>query len=243
MENAETQIIIEKAGPGIDPETIRQLKEKAQANREKRTKRVMGRDIGKSPIVYVPTGTTLLRFYMDSEHNITRTFLRHKMGKVSIPCLDDCPICTHLSEMEKKYPDFQGAWKLGSREATIAYAWIFQCSEDSKFVKLETPVLLMGNHKLGRELDYHIANIDEVEFGKMLDPQTEHVLWELKSGDNSRDFSLAPSFKTGTMAPLPDGLYPLSQCIHPEGQEPRAQEVSKFIEIIDSTYEAYTTAA
>jgi hypothetical protein len=241
MENAvETEIIIEKAGPGIDPEILRRLKEKAQVNREKRTKRVIGRGI---PIVYVPTGTTLLRFYMDSEHNITRTFLRHKMGKVSIPCLDDCPICTHLSEMEEKYPDFQGAWKLDSREATIAYAWIFQCSENSKFAKIGTPVLLMGNHKLGRELNDHIADIDEEEFAKMLDPQADHVLWELKSGNNGRDFSLAPSFKTGTMDPLPHSLYPLSQCIYPEGQEPRAEEVSKFIEIINQAYEIYTTAA
>lgn len=226
----------------IDLETIRRLKETADKNREKRAEHVR-RDPHKVPIVYVPTGTTLLRFYIDSENSIMRAFLRHKKGKVSIPCLDGCPVCTHLSEMEERYPDLPGAWKLGSREITIAYAWIFQCSEDSKFVKLETPVLLMGNHKLGRELNDHIADIDQDELEKMLDPQTEHVLWELKSGNNGRDFSLAPSFKTGTMDPLPHGLYPLSQCIHPEGEEPTAEQVSKFIAIINQAYEIYTTAA
>jgi hypothetical protein len=225
---------------GVDLEVLRQLKQKANENREKRAKRGGGgRDNRMAPIVYVPAGTTNLRFYMDSENNITRTFFRHKVGQDSVHCLHGCPVCKYLSDMEKKYPDFQGAWKLGSRETTIAYAWIFNCSEESKFVKLETPVLLMGNHKLGRELNDHIADIDEEEFSKMLDPLTVHAMWELKSGNNGRDFSLAPSFKKATMDPMPDTLYPLSQCIYPVGQEPTAEQVSKFIEIINEAYETH----
>lgn len=163
--------------------------------------------------------------------------------KNSVPCVGGCPICTYLCEMEKKYPDFQGSWKLRSREITIVYAWIFSSSEDNKFVKTGAPVLLMGNHKLGRELNDHIADMDEEDFARMLDPLTEHALWELKSGNNGKDFSLAPSFKTGTMDLLPDALYPLSQCIHLEGEVPSAEEVSKFIEVIESTYEAYVKKA
>lgn len=226
----------------IDPETIRRLKETAEKNREKRAEHVR-RDPRKAPIVYVPEGTTLLRFYMDSENNITRTLLRHKMGKISVPCLDGCPVCTYLSEMEERCPDLPLAWKLRPRTATIVYAWIFSCTENDKFVKVQTPVILMGNHKLGRELNDHIADIDEEEFAKMLDPQTEHVLWELKSGNNGRDFGLAPSFKTGLMDPLPNTLYPLSQCIHPEGREPTVEEVSKFIAIINQAYEGYVGTA
>jgi len=222
----------------IDLELLRQLKEKADKNRAKRAKPIV-EDPRKAPIVYVPTGTTLLRFYMDSENNIVRTMFRHKIRKNSVPCLDGCPVCTHLSEKEKKYPDFQDAWKLRSREITMAYAWIFSCSEDSKFVKIETPVLLMGNYKLGRELNDQIADIDEEDFAKMLDPLSNHALWELKSGNNGKDFSLAPSFKTGTMEPLPDNLYPLSECIHPEGQQPNEEEISKFIEKINVAYEMY----
>jgi len=141
--------------------------------------------------------------------------------------------------MEKKYPDFQGSWKLRSREITIVYAWIFSCSEDSKFVKIGTPVLLMGNYKLGRELNDQIADIDEEDFAKMLDPLSEHALWELKSGKDSRDFSLAPTLKTGTMDRLPEILYPLSQCILPEGEQPNEEEISKFIQLIDVAYEMY----
>jgi len=222
----------------IDPELFRQLKEKAAINRAKRAKPIV-EDPRKAPIVYVPTGTTLLRFYMDSENNIVRTIFRHKIRKNSVPCLDGCPVCTHLSEMEKKYPDFPGAWKLRSMETTIVYAWIFSSSEDSKFVKIGTPVLLMGNYKLGRELENRIAEIDEEEFAKMLDPLTDHVLWEVKSGKDSRDFSLVPTLKTGTMEPLPDTLDPLGQCIHPEGQEPNEEEISKFIKVIDNAYEMY----
>lgn len=220
----------------VDPEILRRLKEKAQMNRQKRTKHV-GKNPHLAPIVYVPTGTSLLRFYMDSESNITRTFLRHKAGRISVPCLSGCSLCTYLSELDEKYPDVPGAWKLRSRTATIVYAWIFSCSEENKFVKSGTPVILMGNYKLERELNDHIADIDEEEFAKMLDPQADHALWELKSGNNGRDFSLAPSFKTGTMAPLPNGLYPLSQCIHPQGQEPRPEDLSKFIAIINQIYE------
>ena len=62
---------------GIDLEILRRLKEKAEVNRAKRAN-VAGRDPRKAPIVYVPTGTTLLRFYMDSENNILRTLRRHK---------------------------------------------------------------------------------------------------------------------------------------------------------------------
>jgi hypothetical protein len=222
----------------IDPELLRQLKERASINRAKRAKPVV-KDARKAPIVYVPTGTTLLRFYMDSENNITRTLFRHKARKNSVHCLTGCPVCKYLSEMEKKYPDFPGTWKLRSMETSIVYAWIFSSSEESKFVKIETPVLLMGNYKLGRELNDHIADIDEEDFARMLDPLSEHALWELKCGNNGKDFSLAPSFKTGTMDPLPDTLYPLSQCIHPEGQAPNEEEISRFIEKIDVAYEMY----
>jgi hypothetical protein len=228
---------------GIDIEILRQLKEKAQVNRERRGQRFAGRGNRKAPIVYVPAGTTLLRFYKDRENNITRTLLRHKVQKISVPCPDGCPVCTYLSAMEEKYPDFPGAWKLHPMETTIVYAWIFSCSEDSKFVKTQTPVLLMGNHKLGRELNDHVAEMDEEDLAKMIDPLADHVLWELKSGNNGRDFGLAPSFRTGMMDPLPNTLYPLSQCIHPEGQEPTAEEVSKFIEIIDETYKTYIGTA
>jgi len=145
--------------------------------------------------------------------------------------------------MEEKYPDFQEAWKLRRGEITIVYAWIFSSSENNKFIKTETPLLLMGNYKLGRELNDHIADMDEDEFAKMLDPLTDHVLWDLKSGNNSRDFSLAPSLKTGTMDPLPNTLYPLSQCIHPEGQEPTTEEVHKFIKIINEAYETHSKTA
>jgi hypothetical protein len=224
----------------VDLEVLRQLKEKAKENREKRSKRGGGgKDNRMAPIVYVPAGTTLLRFYVDSENNLTRTFFRHKVGQDSVHCLPGCPVCKYLSEMERKYPDFQGAWKLGSRETTIAYAWLFSCSEENKFVKLETPVLLMGNHKLGRELNDHIADIEEEEFAKMLDPLTNHAMWELKSGNNGRDFSLAPSFKKGTMDPLPDSLYPLSQCIYPDGQEPSTEQIAKFVEIINEAYDGH----
>ena len=219
----------------IDPEILRQLRETADKNRAK----AIVKDARKAPIVYVPAGTTHLRFYMDSENNVLRTLRRHKVRNNSVPCLDDCPVCNHLSKMEKKYPDFQGSWKLRSREITIVYAWIFSCSEDSKFVKIGTPVLLMGNYKLGRELNDQIADIDEEDFAKMLDPLSEHALWELKSGKDSRDFSLAPTLKTGTMDRLPEILYPLSQCILPEGEQPNEEEISKFIQLIDVAYEMY----
>ena len=91
----------------------------------------------------------------------------------------------------------------------------------------------------GREVNDHIADIDEEDFAKMLDPLSEHALWELKSGNNGKDFSLAPSFKTGRMDTLPEILYPLSQCIHPEGEEPNEEEVHRFIQVIDDAYEMY----
>ena len=72
----------------IDPEVIQQLKEKAQDNRAKRGE-LVGRDPRKAPVVYVPTGTTLLRFYLDSENKIMRTLIRHKIRKVSVPCLEE----------------------------------------------------------------------------------------------------------------------------------------------------------
>ena len=228
----------------VNMEVLRQLKERAAINREKRAK-FFGKDFLKAPLIYVPGGTTLLRFYMDSENNVMRTLFRHKVREISVDvhCLDGCAVCAYLSEMEKKYPDFQEAWKLRRREITIVYAWIFSCSVKNKFIKTETPVLLMGDHKLGRELNDHIADMEEEEFAKMLDPLADHVWWELKSGHNSRDFSLATSFERGTMDPLPDTLYPLSQCIHPEGQEPSTEEVHRFIEIINEAYETQSKTA
>ena len=223
-----------------DLEIIRKLKEEAQINREKRVKEAIAR-ARMVPIVYVPAGSTLLRFYLDPENNIKRTLFRHKMGKITVPCLDNCEVCSYLTAMDEKYPDFRAASRLYSVQITIAYAWIFSCSEVGKFVRTMTPVLLMGNHKLGREVDVLVDSMDEEALGKMLDPSTDHVLWELKSYD--RRLSLALTSETRTMDPLPKSLYPLSQCIHPEGQAPKTEQVDKFIEIIDEFYRTYIETA
>jgi len=226
----------------IDPDVIRKLKEQAKINREKRASAAIGRGPRMAPIVYVPGGTTILRFYMDSEKNLTRMLRRHKGDKMSVLCLDGgCKICGYLTAMDEKYPDFRGASRLYSVQITIAYAWIFSCSEVGKFVRTMTPVLLMGDHKLGREVDAHVEIMDEEALGKMLDPSTDHVLWELKSYD--RRLSLAPTSERGTMDSLPKTLYPLSQCIHPEGQAPKTEQVDKFIEIIDEFYRTYIETA
>ena len=195
-----------------------------------------------SPIVYVPAGTTLLRFYMDSDNRVTRTFSRHKMNKLSVPCLDEgCEICAYLSGMDEKYPNFRGAWKLYPVETTIVYAWIFSCSEENNSIRIGTPVLLMGDHKLGQELDDHILDMDGDTLRKMLDPLADDVLWELKS--SSGHLSLAPTLETGTMNPLPTCLHPLSQCINAEREAPTEDQISKFIKLIDDAYRPYVETA
>ena len=225
----------------IDLEILRKLKEEAQISRKKRAREAIAR-ARMVPIVYVPTGTTLLRFYMDSESKVMRTFLRHKRERVSVPCLGDgCEVCRYLGEMGEKYPNLPGAWRLYPTEITIAYGWIFSCSVGDTLAKIGTPVLLMGDYKLAQELDDQVARMDEEALGKMLDPSADHVLWELRSYD--RRLSLAPTSETRTMNPLPKNLYPLKLCIHPEGQAPTREQVSKFIEIIDDAYGAYIGTA
>jgi hypothetical protein len=79
--------------------------------------------------------------------------------------------------------------------------------------------------------------MDDRELSRMFDPLAEHNLWELNSGNV--EFSLSQSFNTGTMDPLPENLYPLSRCIHPEGREPTPEQVSKFVQLIDDAYRLY----
>jgi hypothetical protein len=222
----------------IDLEIVRRLKEQARISVEKRAIEAIRRDSRWAPIVYIPVGTTLLRFYMDTDNSVTRTFLRHKMNKTSVPCLDDrCEICSYLNEMDEKHPNFRGAWRLYPVGTTIAYVWIFRCTQENESVRIGTPVLLMGNYHLGRQLDDRIANMDDDALAKMINPLTDDVLWQLKS--TRGHLSLAPTLETGTMDPLPASSYPLKECIHPEGQAPTTEQISQFIQIIDDTYRTY----
>jgi hypothetical protein len=225
---------------GVDLEIVRMLKEKARISIERRASEAIRKESRWAPIVYTPVGITLFRFYRDSENSITRTFFRHRMRKISVPCLDDdCDICGYLTEMDEKHPNCRAVWRLYPAETTILYAWIFSCTQEK--VRTGTPVLLMGDHHLGRQLDDHIANMDDDALAKMINPLTDDVLWELKS-DRGR-LSLAPTLKTGTMDPLPASLYPLKDCIHPEGQPPTTEQISQCIQLIDEAYQSYSGAA
>jgi hypothetical protein len=192
------------------------------------------------PIVYVPDGVIHARFYADSEGNYVKTFYRHKINrpaKLSFQCLgpDRCEACKRLAEIQ----GWTDGWRFSSREVAITYAYLLQYDGSSEYVKLETPVILMGNHKLANELSETISELGSIDdISKFFDPDELYARLKIKSVGRGREFSSKLlSNQPVTIPHLPENLPPLSEVMYKEGELPPADIVSRYIQIMEKTYE------
>jgi hypothetical protein len=193
------------------------------------------------PIVYIPDGTLQARFYIDSEGNYVKTFYRHKVNKpvkLSFQCLgpDRCKACQRLAEIS----GWKFAYQWASREQSIAYAYLLSYEgASSDFVKLETPVILMGNYKLANSLSEEISDLNSLDdIAKFFDPDELYARIKIKSTQRMREFSMKLlNNQPTTIPPLPDEIPPLSQIMYKEDDEPSSEVVARYIQLMEKAYE------
>ena len=104
-------------------------------------------------------------------------------------------------------------WKYASREISIAYAIILVYEHDgsgSKYVKLDTPVRLMGKYKLANALSEIVDDLGSIEeISKFFDPSVHYAKTKIKASNRLREFSMSPlTAQTATVDPLPDSFTP-----------------------------------
>jgi hypothetical protein len=196
---------------------------------------------GSGSMAYVPEGTTKFRPYLDKDGEPYRTGWRHKIGKLSIPCMgrDQCKICERLSEISDSW---KGAWKFGGQEYTLMYAWIFEASDaNNRYLKLNEPILLMGNAKLANEVSFQIkdnAKTDE-ELISMFNPFEPGLMWQLRVDRDNKVFSLGYASRKGTMDALPESLPALSDCYFKAGQLPNPDKEAEFLNEMETSYQKF----
>jgi hypothetical protein len=184
------------------------------------------------PIVYIPKGTMLVRFYIDSEGQYLRIVYRHGVGKDAVRCFppQGCEICRTLQDLEENNPSLarDAFRKYGSELVAMTYALIFEyAGRDGKYIKLNTPVLLIGDHRLRAALDTAVSRMQDVDLQRMFSPRSEHYVWEITK--DARLFSCKPSTERRRMRLLPDDLPPLRKRLHDEGEMPDPKKASEFV--------------
>jgi hypothetical protein len=205
---------------------IQRLKEKASNPKEREPKVKRLSDL--TPLVHVPKGTTLARFYMDREGEAVRTILVHQHEGALVPCIGDgCEICAYLADVA----DFGSKWKFEVTEKSIAYATIFDYQgSDGEYVKKNIPVVLMGNWRLRKDIYDLLGGLDVEDIGDLFNPKARSALWVIKK--ESKSFSCGLHVKRATMDLLPDHIAPLSQCFFVDGSVPSREEINGFVEKI-----------
>lgn len=219
-------------GANLTSERLQRLREKM----EERSK-----SAGGGSLAYVPEGVTKFRPYLDKDGELYRTGWRHKIGKLSVPCMgrDQCKICQRLAEISDSW---KGAWKFGGQEYTLMYVWVFETSDaNNRYLKLNEPLLLMGNAKLANESAFQMKDncktIKEIE--SMFNPFEPGLMWQLRVDRDNKVFSLGFAGRKGTMDALPESLPPLSECYFKLGQAPNPDKLSEFMNEMEAGYQKY----
>jgi hypothetical protein len=219
-------------GDNLTPEQLERLRGKM----EERSNRVVERN--STSIVYVPDGVTKFRPYLDSNGEVFRSGFRHKFLKTSVNCLGvpQCKICNRLNEIKEGW---EGNWRFASQEFVLMYVWIFECSDNNnQYIKMNEPVILMGNARLANEVSYQVKDIDSIEDMKlMFSPHEPSLMWQLRFDRDKKNLSLGYYNRKATMDPLPDSFPPLSQAYFKEGQAPSAEKEMEFIREMEKAYQ------
>lgn len=186
----------------------------------------------------------LVRFYLDSEGQSLRVVYRHGAGKDAVRCfpVDECEICRTLRDLEAKYPSLarDAFRKYRSEVVAMTYALIFEYTGvDEKYIKLNTPVLLIGDHRLQADLDPAVKRMEDADLQRMFSPRSEHHAWEITK--DTRRFSCKPSIERRKMRLLPDDLPPLRKRLHDGDELPDAKKAREFIRRIREFCELRTT--
>lgn len=209
--------------------------EKLQAKIAERSQQASDRN--KTTIVYIPEGTTKFRPYLDAEGEPFRTGFRHKFGKTAVNCIgpNDCKICKRLKEISEGW---DGAWRFHAQEFVLAYVWIFECSDNSnQYMKLNEPVLLMGNSRLANEISLQLKDVDVEELQLIFNPTEPSLMWQLRYDRDKKSLSLGYFNRKATMDPLPESFPPLSQTYFKEGQPPSPEKEREFLMEIERAYQ------
>lgn len=216
----------------------------AQATRTASKKLVRRRAGIPQPIVYIPKGTMLVRFYLDSEDQYIRVVFRHGAGKDAVRCFPphECEICRTLRDLEAKYPILARDLlrEYGSKEIAMTYALIYEYTGvDDKFIKLDTPLLFVGDQRLRAALDTAVSQMEDANLQRMFSPRSEHFAWEITKAAGR--FSCKPSIERRRMRLLPDDLPPLRKRLHDGDELPDAKRARDFISRIREFCELRTT--
>lgn len=205
-------------------------------------------------VIYVPNGSLQVRFYIDRENQILRTFNRHvvkfkgtdnKDHTLHFRCMQNtevgCPVCDHINHRFAEYPEFNPGWKweFGSRNVTIAYATIFKAETQWPVKTLNSPIVLMSGKKFASELSEMVQKLPNEEMVKAFTPETVHHVWEIKCKDFGKEsFSVSIlSWDQKAMEPLPDDAPPLSMVYYKEGELPSRDMMSDFIARFDAKFD------
>lgn len=209
--------------------------EKLQAKIAERSQQVSDRN--KTTIVYIPEGVTKFRPYLDSEGEPFRTGFRHKQGKLSVNCLgrDNCNICKRLKEISEGW---DGAWRFHAQEFVLAYVWIFESSDNqNQYIKLNEPVLLMGNSRLANEISLQLKDVDTDELQLIFNPSEPSLMWQLRYDRDKKSLSLGYFNRKATMDPLPESFPPLSQTYFKDGVPPTPEKEREFLMEMEKAYQ------
>lgn len=221
----------------LSPETLKRIREEA-STRKGFDSGIHGPNV---PIVWIPDGTTFVRFQPDSEGEYRRTLWRHKRNDVSFRCsgpnvCEACRLLRHLDEGGR----WDMAWQFKSRQVSLAYGVIVEYAgaAKSQYVKTGIPVLLMYTYKLAKRLDAMICDLGSTEeIQKFFDPDEPYRVVQIHSWDRGLKFSMdLMKRRSAKVSALPEHFPPLREMIFTDDETPPPWQVEKFNTAIEKAY-------
>jgi hypothetical protein len=193
-----------------------------------------------APTVYIRDGVTDLRVYLDRNSNYLERKVFHsysppavdgrKPFPIIVECIgDDCKIC---KEVEKKaFIPKDRLYPFKRQIKTVVYGYIYRSTMTSPYVKLKTPVLIVGPPDIRTTMDEYIAEMSPEDLAAFFDPKSKENVWRItKDGYN---FSMEPIEESATMKLLPTSYVALSDCIYKEGMT-NPRDVRTIIQALET---------
>jgi len=191
-----------------------------------------------TPIVFLPEGTTKLRFYLDPQGKFCREMYRYKLngietpnGKKSIylPYVEDNPIEKLQKELESL--GYGNAWMYAPSQHFLCYAWLISSDEKNDAVKLNQLVILEMKWKVWNQIMSCIREFNPQVVYDMFNPEKEMNVWSInyKRGRGGNVSVAGDMHIKCSIDPLPEGTLPLTQCWVAEGEQQDSESVALVV--------------
>lgn len=194
---------------------------------------------GGPPIVWIPDGTTKLRFYIDKRRvplRLIRKLYLHRAveaNKVKVRCVgESCQVCKAVKSAAAR--GYEGSWRFAARLIGLAYGYIYDSTDQSEYMVTKQAVALVLHSRIVEQINRLIASYNANKAAQVFDPDRPSFLIVImhKGGRGGKtNVGIDPDIQS--LPAFPDDYPDLDEIYVKSSDPPKEEDVRTILEEIE----------